>query len=171
MAGAEKTGVSSAKADLFEKTVCVVTPTKETNRAALKTVKQFWSVLGSRVLELKPEIHDVLVSRSSHLPHIIAATLASQVLSPGQPKHQAALCANGFRDTTRIASGSPEMWRDIALANRRNLAKSLDAFIADLQKFRRVLKKADAETIATFFETAKRRRDNWCAGCASPSPE
>jgi prephenate dehydrogenase len=171
MAGAEKTGVAAARTDLFADTVCIVTPTKRTNKTALKKVKQFWSAIGSRVLELKPEIHDALVSRSSHLPHIIAATLASHVLNPAHPKPQAALCANGFRDTTRIASGSPEMWRDIALANRRNLAKSLVAFVTDLQKFRRVLKKADAEAIATFFETAKQRRDNWCAGCASPSPE
>jgi prephenate dehydrogenase len=170
MAGAEKTGVSAARADLFVNTVCVLTPTKKTNQAALKKVEQFWRAIGSRVLRLTPEIHDALVSRSSHLPHIIAATLASQVLNPAQPKPQAALCANGFRDTTRIASGSPEMWRDIALANRKNLAKSLDAFIADLQKFRRVLKKADAEAIATFFETAKKRRDDWCASGASPSP-
>jgi prephenate dehydrogenase len=97
--------------------------------------------------------------------------LASHVLNPAQPKHQAALCANGFRDTTRIASGSPEMWRDIALANRKNLTKSLDAFIADLQKFQRLLKKGDAKTMAKFFETAKQRRDNWCAGCVSPSSE
>jgi len=105
------------------------------------------------------------------LPHIIAATLASHVLNPAQPRHQAALCANGFRDTTRIASGSPEMWRDIALANRRNLAKSLDAFIADLRKFQRLVKKGNAKAIANFFETAKQRRDDWCVGCASPSPE
>jgi prephenate dehydrogenase len=171
MAGAEKTGVSAARADLFINTVCVVTPAKKTNRAALKKVEQFWRTIGSRVLELTPEIHDALVSRSSHLPHVIAATLASHVLSPAHPKHQAALCANGFRDTTRIASGSPEMWRDIALANRRNLAKSLDAFIADLQKFQRLVKKGDAKALAKFFETAKQRRDNWYAGCASPSPE
>jgi len=75
------------------------------------------------------------------------------------------------RDTTRIASGSPEMWRDIALANRKNLGRSLDTFIADLQKFRRLVKKGDATAITKFFETAKKRRDNWCAGCASPSPE
>ena len=124
MAGAEKTGVSPARADLFVNTVCVVTPTKKQTRPALKKVGQFWRAVGSRVLELKPEIHDALVSRSSHLPHIIAATLASHVLHPAQPKHQAALCANGFRDTTRIASGSPEMWRDIALANRENLGRS-----------------------------------------------
>jgi prephenate dehydrogenase len=171
MAGAEKTGVSAARADLFANTVCVMTPTKKTNPAALKKVEQFWRAIGSRVLELKPEVHDALVSRSSHLPHVVAATLAGHVLHPAQPKHQAALCANGFRDTTRIASGSPEMWRDIALANRKNLGRSLDAFIADLQKFRRLVKKGDATAITKFFETAKKRRDNWCAGCASPSPE
>jgi prephenate dehydrogenase len=171
MAGADKTGVSAARADLFANTVCIVTPTKKTNRAALKKVERFWNAIGSRVLELKPEIHDALVSRSSHLPHVVAATLAGHVLSPAQPRHQAALCANGFRDTTRIASGSPEMWRDIALANRKNLGRSLDAFLTDLQKFRRLVKKGDATAITKFFENAKKRRDNWCAGCASPSPE
>jgi prephenate dehydrogenase len=171
MAGAEKTGVAAARSDLFEKTVCVVTPTRKTNRRALKKVKQFWTALGSRVLELKPEVHDVLVSRSSHLPHVVAATLANYVLNQAQPKSQAALCANGFRDTTRIASGSPEMWRDIALANRKNLVKSLNAFIADLQKFQRLVRKGDAKAVENFFETAKQRRDDWCAGCASRSQE
>ncbi len=171
MAGAEKTGVAAARADLFANTVCIVTPTQKTNRAALKQVKQFWNAVGSRVLELKPEVHDALVSRSSHLPHVVAATLAGHVLNPAHPKQQAALCANGFRDTTRIASGSPEMWRDIALANRQNLARSLNAFIADLQKFQHLVKKGDAKALTKFFESAKQRRDDWCAGCASPSPE
>lgn len=171
MAGAEKTGVLAARADLFVNTVCVVTPTRNTNRPALRKVEQFWKSLGSRVLELATETHDALVSRSSHLPHVIAATLASHVMNPARPKHQAALCANGFRDTTRIASGSPEMWRDIALANRKNLDRSLDAFIADLKKFQRVLKNGDTAAITRFFETAKQRRDKWCAGCASRSPE
>jgi prephenate dehydrogenase len=171
MAGAEKTGVKAACADLFVNAVCVVTPTKKTNQAALKKVERFWRAVGSRGLELTPEIHDALVSRSSHLPHVVAVTLASHVLNPAQPKHQATLCANGFRDTTRIASSSPKMWRDIALANRKNIGKSLDAFIADLKKFRRALKKRDMKAITTFFEMAKRRRDNWCGCCASPSPE
>jgi prephenate dehydrogenase len=171
MAGAEKTGVASARADLFEQTVCVVTPTRKTNRAARNKVKQFWAALGSRVLEMKPEIHDRLVSRSSHLPHLVAATLANYVLNPAQPKSQAALCANGFRDTTRIASGSPEMWRDIALANRKNLGQTLAGFVAELQKLQRTVKQGDTKALAMFFETAKQRRDNWCAGCASHSPE
>ncbi len=171
LAGAEKTGVAASRADLFERTVCVVTPTRKTNRAALKKVRKFWAAVGSRVLELEPEVHDALVSRSSHLPHVIAATLAGHVLNPARPKQQAALCANGFRDTTRIASGSPEMWRDIALANRSNLVRSLDAFVAELQRFRRLAKAGDGKAIAKFFGTAKQRRDAWCAGCASSSPE
>ena len=171
MAGAEKTGVSAARADLFENAVCVVTPTKKTNRTALKRVERFWKALGSRVLELTPETHDALVSRTSHLPHVLAATLANLVLHPAQPKLQAALCANGFRDTTRIASGSPEMWRDIALANRKNLVKSLNAFVAKLQKFQRMVKRGNAKAIAAFFETAKQRRDDWCVKSTSDSSE
>jgi prephenate dehydrogenase len=171
MAGAEKNGVSAARAVLFANAVCVVTPTKKSNRAALRKVEQFWKALGGRLLRLAPEEHDVLVSRSSHLPHLTAATLANFVLNPASPKSQPALCANGFRDTTRIASGSPEMWRDIALTNRRNLSRALGAFIGDLRQLQRVLRSADEKAISKFFEQAKQRRDAWCARCASPSPE
>jgi prephenate dehydrogenase len=171
MAGSEKTGVSAGRADLFANTVCVVTPTKASSRAALRKVVRFWKEVGCRLLPLTPETHDVLVSRSSHLPHVVAATLANLVLNPALPKLQAALCANGFRDATRIASSSPEMWRDIALANRRHLARALDACIRDLRKFQRKLGDADAKGIMEFFERAKRSRDNWCAHCASPSAE
>jgi prephenate dehydrogenase len=168
MAGAEKTGVLAARADLFGNAVCVVTPAKKSNVAAVRKVEQFWKSLGARTLRLGPEQHDALVSRSSHLPHIVAAALASYILDPKHPKPQSALCANGFRDTTRIASGSPEMWRDIALANRKNLAKSLAAFISELQTFQRVLKKSDTKAVSNFLETAKVRRDDWCANSTSP---
>ncbi len=171
MAGGEKMGVAAARADLFENAVCVVTPTKKSNPMALKKVEQFWKMLGSRVLRLVPENHDLLVSRSSHLPHVTAAVLANLVLNPMLPGEQSKLCATGFRDTTRIASGSPEMWRDIALANRKNLVRALDTFVKDLQKVQRALKSSDAKALAQFFEQAKQRRDDWCAGCASPSQE
>jgi prephenate dehydrogenase len=171
MAGGEKTGVSAARADLFENAVCVVTPTKRSNKAALRKVEQFWKSVGSRLLVLAPESHDQLVSRSSHLTHLIATTLANYVLNPALPKHQATLCANGFRDTTRIASGSPEMWRDIALANRHNLSRALEGLVADVEKIQRALKICDAKAVSRFFETAKQRRDKWSAGCASPSLE
>jgi prephenate dehydrogenase len=133
MAGAEKTGVSAARADLFQCAACVVTPTRNTNKSALKKIEGFWNAVGGRVLRLFPEAHDILVSRSSHLPHVVASVLASFVLDSKRPKAQSLLCANGFRDTTRIASGSPEMWRDIVLANREQLRVALDEFVRELQ--------------------------------------
>jgi prephenate dehydrogenase len=171
MAGAEKTGVAAARVDLFANAVCVVTPTKRSNQAALRKIERFWKAVGARVMRLSPQMHDELVSRSSHLPHVAAATLANLVLDPAHPKSQPLLCANGFRDTTRIASGSPEMWRDIALANRKNLGKALEKFIRDLNKIQRVLEKGDERAAENFFRQGKQRRDAWCARCASPSPE
>jgi prephenate dehydrogenase len=115
--------------------------------------------------------HDLLVSRSSHLPHVVAAALVNVVLNPADPKTQAQLCATGFRDTTRIASGSPEMWRDIALANRKNLSRSVDAFVAELKTFQAALKSGVAKDVEKYFATAKQRRDIWCAKATTTSLE
>lgn len=163
MAGGEKMGVSAAKADLFENAICVVTPTAKSNAQALAAVEDFWKSIGARVVKLSPETHDELVSRSSHLPHLVAAELANYVLSPTHAKEQAVLCATGFRDTTRIASGSPEMWRDITLANQKNLSRVLGVFIEGLEEFRHALDSGDEKTIQEFFEKAKQRRDAWRA--------
>jgi prephenate dehydrogenase len=171
MAGAEKMGVSAARADLFEGAVCVVTPTANSTKDAVQSVEQFWKDLGGLPLQMSAEHHDDLVSRSSHLPHVVAAELANYVLSPVHPKEQSMLCATGFRDTTRVASGSPEMWRDIALANRKNLARVLGVFIGDLQEFQHALETQDTKAIEEFFQQAKQRRDAWRASSASPSSE
>jgi prephenate dehydrogenase len=172
MAGAEKMGVAAARADLFKGAICAVTPTPQSNPDAVARLETFWQSVGARSLRLAPELHDDLVSRSSHLPHVVAAELANYVLSPVHPREQGMLCANGFRDTTRIAAGSPEMWRDIALANRKNLARVLGVFIEDLQEFQLALEKQDVRAIEEFFNQAKERRDAWWAqASASPSPE
>jgi len=171
MAGGEKMGVSAARADLYANAICIVTPTKRSHAGAVRKVGQFWKALGARPLLLDAAKHDQLVSRTSHLPHVVAAGLAAMILEPKQPKEQPALCATGFRDTTRIASGSPEMWRDIAFANRKHLSRSLDVFMAELKKFQSALKRGDAQTVEQFFLTAKQRRDNWCACYASTSTE
>jgi prephenate dehydrogenase len=171
MAGGEKMGVPAARADLFDHAVCIVTPTKKSSATAIRKVEQFWKSLGARVLKMDAAQHDLLVSRSSHLPHVVAATLANLVLNPAGPKMQAALCATGFRDTTRIASGSPEMWRDIALANSKNLSRSVDAFVVELKKFQSVLKRGDVRAVEKFYATAKQRRDRWCAKPPSTSSE
>lgn len=168
MAGAEKTGPAAARVDLFERAVCVVTPGAKTPVKLLKQMEEFWAALGGRPLRLTPDQHDSLVARSSHLPHVVAAELANYVLSPAHPKEQATLCATGFRDTTRIAAGSPEMWRDIALANRKHLARVLGVFIEDLQEFQLALERGDAKAMDEFFETAKYRRDQWVGNGGSP---
>jgi prephenate dehydrogenase len=120
---------------------------------------------------MTPEVHDDLVSRSSHLPHVVAAELANYVLSPAHPKEQAMVCANGFRDTTRIAAGSPEMWRDIALGNRKNLSRVLGVFIEDLQEFQLALDREDVSAIEEFFTKARQRREHWRAHSPASSPE
>jgi prephenate dehydrogenase len=162
MAGGEKIGVAAARGDLFVNSLCIVTPSHNSDEEAVEQVCEFWKAVGMRLLTLAPGAHDDLVSRSSHLPHVVAAELANYVLSPVHPKEQAVVCANGFRDTTRIASGSPEMWRDIAMANRENLGRVLGVFIEDLQEFRLALESGDVKAIEEFFEKAKQRRDKWC---------
>jgi len=171
MAGGEKMGVLAAKADLYANAVCVVTPTRKSNAAAVRKVVQFWKSLGACTVRLDAAQHDFIVGRTSHLPHVAAAALAGLILDPKHSKSQVGLCATGFRDTTRIASGSPEMWRDIALANRKNVSQSVDAFVAELKKLQTALKKGDAKAVEKFFATAKERRDNWCAGSALNSSE
>lgn len=171
MAGGERSGVTAASARLFNDAVCVLTPTKNVNAGAVQVLEEFWHLLRARVLKLTPELHDELVARCSHLPHVVAAELANYVLDPAHPKEQPLLCANGFRDTTRIASGSPEMWRDIALANREQLGRALNAFIEDLQKLHRAIESDDDAAIEKFFAIAKQRRDAWSPQGASPSSE
>ncbi len=162
MAGSEKTGVSAARADLFERARCVITPTPRTPPSAVAALRSLWEAVGARVLELTPARHDDLVGRSSHLPHVAAATLARYVLSPSHAREQAELCATGFRDTTRIASGSPAMWRDIALANRVALGRALEVYIEDLAEFRTLLESGEPAAVEDFFREAKARRDAWC---------
>jgi len=168
MAGAEKTGATAARSDLFVNAVCAVTPSAASPPEAVRAIEDFWRAVGGIPLRINPELHDDLVSRSSHLPHVVAAELSNYVLSPVHPKEQAILCANGFRDTTRIALGSPEMWRDISLANQRNLARVLGVFIEDLQEFRLALEQGDRKAVEEFFSQAKQRRDAWRSPSTSP---
>lgn len=170
MAGSEKTGVKAGRADLFNGAVTVVTPTPSSQSEAVEGVSRLWESVGSRVLRLSPEQHDEWVSRTSHLPHLMAATLAEYVLDPAGPPEQAWLCATGFRDTTRVASGSPEMWRDIAMGNREALLKSMDGFERSLRGLRELLERRDGPGIEAFLRSAKERRDGWSArGGKGPS--
>ena len=171
MAGAERTGPSAASEDLFEQAICIITPIPDSNGAAVENVAQLWKSVGGIPRIMSPEIHDQLVGRSSHLPHVLAAELVNFVLGSKNFEAQASVCANGFRDSTRIASSSPEMWRDICLANRENLVKALTGFAGELERFRHALEGNDVKTIEAFFKNAKQKRDEWQSRKSSRSPE
>lgn len=164
MAGSEKAGVAASAPDLFKGSICVVTPTRRTDCDALERVEALWLNVGGQVLSLSPQVHDRLVSRSSHLPYILAACLSRIVLDPARSPAQAALCANGFRDTTRIASGSPEMWADIEMANRREILRSIVMFERELGRFKKLLEGSNASELRQFSERGKILRDRWQQG-------
>jgi prephenate dehydrogenase len=161
MAGSERTGVLASDAALYQGRRCVLTPTLSTSPAALARVTQLWRSVGARTLEMTAAQHDACVARSSHLPHVLAAILAHHVLDPGQPPGVSDLCATGFKDTTRIASGSPEMWRDIALANRPALRDALAGWDRELRAFSDALDNSDGTAIERFLTDARNRREAW----------
>jgi len=171
MAGSELTGPSAARPDLFQDAVCVITPTSKSPSTAVRLVQDLWEAVGGSVLRLRPDVHDDLVSRASHLPHVVAAELANYVLSPMHGKDQGLVCATGFHDTTRVASGSPQVWRDIALANRQNLSRVLGAFIEGLQEVRHALDAGDDQALLEFFEQGRARRNAWINQHAKSSSE
>jgi len=161
MAGSEKGSVRAARPDLLQDAVCVVTPDGRTAKTAARKVRQLWSSLGSRVMTLDPELHDKLVSRASHLPHLLASVLVNQVLDPRQDARQAALCASGFQDTTRVACASPAMWRDICLANRKNLVRDLAQFEKHVATLRKRLGGGEAQALEQFLAEAHDLRTEW----------
>jgi prephenate dehydrogenase len=142
MAGSDQAGLSAAKADLFGGSVCIVTPHEEANGEAIARVAAFWRTLGCRVRELTPEAHDETVALVSHLPHLVAAALVNcvQAQDPGALE----FVGPGFRDTTRVAGGPPDMWTEILNSNRPAVLKSAEAMIAKLREFMTLLERQSA---------------------------
>ncbi len=161
MAGGEKMGAAESRADLFQHAVCALTPTGSSDIAALNRVTHFWSALGMSVIQLAPQLHDQLVCRASHLPHLVASVLADYVLDPKFPEEQRQLCASGFRDTTRVASGPVEMWRGILSENRENLTADIDAMIGKLAALKNALSANDSDAIEMLLKSGHDRRDAW----------
>lgn len=135
MAGSHESGLAAAKEYLFKNVICTVTPLETTNQEALNIVRLLWSNVGCRVIELTPEIHDKLVSATSHLPHLIAGGLINLINEYEDVADDiTCLIGSGFKDTTRIAGGEPVMWKDIFLSNKTYL---LDAIL----RFKKILDK------------------------------
>ncbi|MDP7011781.1 MAG: prephenate dehydrogenase/arogenate dehydrogenase family protein [Verrucomicrobiota bacterium] len=160
MCGSEKIGVVHARGDLFVDAACAVTPTDQSDPTAVETVNNFWTALGSNVISLTAEDHDTIVARTSHLPHVVASALVDAVLAKPRARESMFLGA-GFRDTTRLASGSPPMWRDIALTNADAIARSIDDLQVELERVKAALDAKDAVALETFFTEGQFSRDQW----------
>lgn len=154
MAGSDKSGCEHATADLYRDRLTIVTPVAETDRVALTKVRQFWEALGSRVLERSPSEHDVAVAVTSHLPHVIAGLLAAAT-----PEALLELTGTGWADTTRVAAGDIELWRQILTTNRGHVLRSLGNFEKLLSAFRASLDAGQDEQWITLLKQGKHHRD------------
>jgi prephenate dehydrogenase len=161
IAGAEKSGVTAAKADLYVGKRVVLTPLPENAPEAVQAVRAVWEICGARVSELVPAAHDRVFAAVSHLPHLLAFALVHDLALRDNADQFFDFAASGFRDFTRIASSHPEMWRDICIANRHALLKELDVYMAELLRTRVLLAGADSAGLEAMFATARTRRDAW----------
>ncbi len=158
IAGSEKTGIEAGDPDLYEGRLTVVCPSADTPAAAEALARDLWESAGSEVIELSPEEHDSTLASTSHLPHMIAAALARSV-ADGDPSKRADFCGTGFKDTTRVASGSADMWVDIIDTNRAALEAELDRFHDELRGLIDILRKGDGDDIRAWLEDARADRD------------
>ena len=161
IAGAELTGVDAASAALFDGRNVVLTPLQENEAAAVDRVETMWKACGARVSRMTPERHDRVFSAVSHLPHMLAYTLVHMIATRPDAEALFGFAASGFRDFTRIAGSSPEMWRDIALANRETLLADIEAFQQQLAELARRLRQTDGAEIERIFEAARSARNAW----------
>lgn len=154
IAGSEQRGIEFANPDLFEGCTCIITPSKN-HAKALETISCLWQCLGAKTIYLTPMQHDEMLAFVSHLPHVIASCLISAI------KKEHLVCgASGLRDTTRIASGDPELWMNIFDQNRENIIKSIDQFMVELKEFRDGLLTGDNEMLLEKLKKAKASRDS-----------
>jgi prephenate dehydrogenase len=158
IAGSEKTGIEAGNPDLYEGRLTVVCPSEHTPESAKLTVSNLWKNAGSEVTEMSPEQHDSTLAATSHLPHMVAAALARSV-ADGQPGKKADFCGTGFKDTTRVASGSADMWVDIIDTNRAALEKELGRFHEELQGLIGILRSGNGDDIRKWLEDARDDRD------------
>ncbi|MDD5680926.1 MAG: prephenate dehydrogenase [Candidatus Omnitrophica bacterium] len=156
MAGSEQRGVDKADSNLFKDAPCIITKTKKTDKKALKAVRHFWKVLGSKIYELSPMEHDKRVSNISHLPHAAAAALALTADSSSLK-----FASTGFGDTTRIASGDPALWSAILTDNSSSARGDIKRYLKQLEAISKLIEAKDKDKLKIVLLKAKRKRDKF----------
>jgi len=161
IAGTEHTGAAAAFATLFRDRNVVLTPLRENDQAAIATLSGLWSACGAEVRELDPALHDRIFAAVSHLPHLLAFGLVDLLATRPDAAELFRYAASGFRDFTRIAAGSPEMWRDISVANREALMTEVDAYRAALDRIAAMVAAGDGAALEAVFARASAARREW----------
>ncbi|UTY55897.1 prephenate dehydrogenase/arogenate dehydrogenase family protein [Massilia sp. erpn] len=161
IAGRETNGPDAAIDDLYQGKKTVLTPLPENPAAAVERVAAAWRACGAIIHTLTPEEHDKVFAAVSHLPHLLAYALVDDVARKPHAGLLFQYAASGFRDFTRIAGSSPEMWRDISLANQAALLTELDAYLAQLTQIRASLAAGDGAVLEATYANAQRARCQW----------
>ena len=161
VSGGELPGPDAARADLYRSRKVVLTPLAVNAAADVARVRAAWEACGARVFAMPPDQHDRVLASVSHLPHMLAYALVAQIANAPDGDLRFNFGGGGFRDFSRIAASSPEMWRDIALANRTALLDELDGYRAMLERLRGLIDAGDGPALEALFTLASRKRLNW----------
>tara|TARA_B100000427_G_scaffold318686_1_gene316137 strand:- start:2 stop:844 length:843 start_codon:yes stop_codon:yes gene_type:complete len=157
LAGKEKSGVKNACPNLFNNAVAIITSSKVTDKIALKKIKLFWKKIGCNIELLSPELHDVIMSETSHVPHLISYSLVNSIYRSKNVKNIGRFTGGGFEDFARIARSNPIMWSDICQHNKKNILLSLDSFIKELKELKIKIRKNDYASLRSLFNKTKNK--------------
>lgn len=161
IAGREKNGPEAAIDDLYAGKKVVITRLAENSNQAVELLAQAWRVCGAIIHYLSPQEHDQVFASVSHLPHLLAYALVDDIAAKPHADRLFQYAASGFRDFTRIAGSSPEMWRDISLANCDAILEELDSYSVKLQQLRASLEANDSAALEAIYSRAQTARLNW----------
>ena len=161
IAGSERHGPSAAKINLFKNRDIILTPENETDPNKLELTSKFWKDLGGIIKTMRPLEHDQIFSTVSHIPHLIAYNMVNLIAGKSNTDTLLKFAASGFKDFSRIAGSSPEVWKDISLANKVAILNDLDLFVKEINKTALLIKNEDYIALEKYFDVASKIRKNW----------
>lgn len=170
IAGSERSGPDAALPGLYVGRTVIITPLEQNSGADIDFVRMAWEYCGAKVQRMTPAVHDTVLASVSHVPHLLAFAYMGQVIGAPDAALRLGLAGSGFRDFTRIAGGSADMWRDIFLANPDSILSEIAGVRAMLEVFERAIRHEDVEQLDAMLKTISQVRRNWgetapdCAG-------
>ena len=170
IAGKEVSGIQHADASLYTGRQVIITPLPQTHPELVQKATDVWSAIGSQVLLMTPENHDAAFAAVSHLPHLLAFAYFSSVMNQPAGKDFLSLAGPGFRDFTRIAASSPEVWRDVLVANREEVLKQSQRFRQALDAFEDVVREGNADALEDLIRSPAEGRAQWQMGAPRTPP-